>query len=665
MARAMSKAVAAFAFSLVWCVNCYGSAFGWHDFTSTAGVAGWTCDPANFAAIISIRVQDQFGLVGIGSAGDFRGDVGNAGVCGGTSSHGFNYPFSSSSRNLRDGQTHQFSVYGIGIDGSATLLSGSPQSLFMSADVAAYGWEDAATSDFVYGWTCDTDNVNASLAIRISDQSGVIGFGTASIPRGDLVNVCPGNVNHGYQFFWTQAQRNVRDNQFHQITVEAQDAETGLWIALSGSPQTTFIPGAASTFTVSGHTGSPGSIVNAGSLSTTADSTGFYTLAGLPTGSYVISATATGARCSVVPATITVSVGPNATANFETQCERSADPLMASNTASHYRQCDENGSCIYCEGASCNPFGPSVRPSWAFSNSNEVPIPPNSFTQPVASLPNNLVDAFFTKVMLPRNDGSNRNKAVLGMNKDSQPTNTSDNNILLNVRPGSALSDPQVWFSTTYATAFVEDNFDVNGNAPTLGEDLWADLRAHLVSHAVSIDPPTYTPLGPMAGFPAVPGMSRLTVGITATWGGLPHTVEIVLWRDSAYDGCDAGSATWWGPPPQSPCDSSGLYERRVFYTSGELVYFDAPALGQVYSQIPDLAQTPTPLPLGVGGTNAYSLPVTKLFQWYFGTGRSVLGAPVNWQDAVVHGVYLGIEMWGKARTNVEIYDYRLYARKH
>ncbi len=635
--------------------------FGWHDFADTTGVSGWACDSDNFGAAITIQVYDQFGYIGSGTANAYRGDVGQANVCGGTSYHGFNYYFSSSARNLRDNQTHQFSVYAVGVANTQVLLSGSPKSVFMSADNPAYGWHDFTTNDYVYGWTCDPDNVYAYLTIRISDQFGLIGYGTASNYRADLGGVCT-NLNHGFVFYWTQGQRNVHDNQTHQIKVEAQDAETGQWITLSGSPQNIFFPGAASTYTISGLTGSPGGGVTAGGVSVTADASGAYSIAGLAPGTYQVSATATGSRCSTVPSALSVTVGPSATnANFTTQCERSFDPLMR-NPTSHYRQCDEYGACTYCEGASCSTQGPTVFPTWAFSNSNEVPIPPTSYTQPVASVPNYIVDGFFTKQFVAKNDGTGTYKAVLGMNKDSDPYTTSDNNIPLNVRPGSPLSDPQVWFSTTYATAFVEDNFDVNGNAPTLAEDLWVDLRAHLVSHAVSIDPPTYTPRGPVAGFPAVAGMSRLTVGFTAQWGGVSRNLEIVLWRDSAYDGCDNSSTNWWGPTTQSPCDTTGLYERRLAYGSGELVYFDAPSLSQVYAQVPALAQTSVPQALTVGGTNPYSLPVTALYKWYFEGGRSAYGAPANWGDAVIHGVYLGIEMWGKARTTVEIDNYRLYA---
>jgi hypothetical protein len=215
---------------------------GWHDSANTFGVAGWACDSTNYNAALNIDVYDQFGYVGSTTANAFRPDVGQAGICAGTSFHGFNFSFSQSTRNLRDNQTHTFSTYATSVTGGNVLLSGSPKSVFMSADSPAYGWVDAADGTLVTGWTCDPDNVNSALTVSVYDDAGLIGQTVANLPRGDLGGVCGGNLAHAYNFFWTQSQRNVRDGQNHNIRVYAQDSETGQQIQLSGSPRTTFIP---------------------------------------------------------------------------------------------------------------------------------------------------------------------------------------------------------------------------------------------------------------------------------------------------------------------------------------------------------------------------------------------------------------------------------------
>lgn len=199
-----------------------------------------------------------------------------------------------------------------------------------------------------------------------------------------------------------------------------------------------------------------------------------------------------------------------------------------------------------------------------------------------------------------------------------------------------------------------------SGAYPTLDQDLWIDVRAKLTNHRISIDPATYTSKGPMAGFPSGAGMSRLTVGATIEWNGLLRFIEIVLWRDSTYDGCTS-SATWWGASNFSPCDSTGLYDRRLAGGFGELVYFTAPSLGQVFPEIPTLPRMREPDVISVGVPKSYRLPLTALLQCYFGN-HSELGAPTNWSSAILRGTYIGIETWGKAETAAELDNYRLYA---
>jgi len=217
--------------------------YGWHDSSSTSSLDGWTCSADNFNQALTINVYDQFGYVGPGTAGNFRGDLGQAGVCGGTSNHGFHYDLSQSSRNLRDGQTHSFSVYAADpITGRNYLLSGSPQSVFMPAQPATlpYGWLDFTNTTGASGWTCDVDNTNAALTIQITDQYGVVGTATANAYRGDLGGVCPGNLYHGFNVVWSQFSRDIRDGLSHYIRAYAFDSQTGQQVELSGSGHDVF-----------------------------------------------------------------------------------------------------------------------------------------------------------------------------------------------------------------------------------------------------------------------------------------------------------------------------------------------------------------------------------------------------------------------------------------
>jgi len=218
--------------------------YGYHDGTSTSGVSGWACDPDNFNAAVAIRVGDQSGLLGTATAGDYRGDVGAAGVCGGSPYHGYTFNFSQASRNVYDNQSHTISVYAIDLNtGFGTLLAQSPQTIFLAAmpNNLPYGWHDTTNSDYASGWTCDPDSFASALTVKLEDAGGLVGYATANVFRGDVASSCGGNGSHGFVYYWSQG-RDIHDGQYHQVTASAQDAQTGQWVALSGSPQTVFMP---------------------------------------------------------------------------------------------------------------------------------------------------------------------------------------------------------------------------------------------------------------------------------------------------------------------------------------------------------------------------------------------------------------------------------------
>lgn len=82
-----------------------------------------------------------------------------------------------------------------------------------------------------------------------------------------------------------------------------------MWVTFTGS----------TTYSISGNAGTGGATVAAGSASVTADASGNYTIAGLPAGTYTVTASKTG--CTFTPASLSVTLGPSATGkNFTATC---------------------------------------------------------------------------------------------------------------------------------------------------------------------------------------------------------------------------------------------------------------------------------------------------------------------------------------------------------
>ena len=82
------------------------------------------------------------------------------------------------------------------------------------------------------------------------------------------------------------------------------------------------------TYTIAGNAGTASATVAAGTVSTTADASGNYTLAGLAAGTYSVVASKSG--CTFSPTSLSVTVGPSATGkNFTATCT-SGDTALAS-----------------------------------------------------------------------------------------------------------------------------------------------------------------------------------------------------------------------------------------------------------------------------------------------------------------------------------------------
>jgi Ricin-type beta-trefoil lectin domain len=199
-----------------------------------------------------------------------------------------------------------------------------------------------------------------------------------------------------------------------------------------------------------------------------------------------------------------------------------------------------------------------------------------------------------------------------------------------------------------YTWAGFGDNFDQNAGfrRPLLSDDIVADLQIGLFGHNRGYDPTTAA-----EGFKSGMGKSRIMLGVLARWAGIDHFLEVVFWKDAEYDGCGATpQATWWSEPSSTPepCDTTGLYDRRSRWAGGETLYYDAGQLQQILGYA-----IPT---LGDGkGMVAYHLPITQLYKGYSWSG----GPPGA--DASIAGIYIGLEVYGKASVWAELANYRLY----
>jgi hypothetical protein len=213
----------------------------------------------------------------------------------------------------------------------------------------------------------------------------------------------------------------------------------------------------------------------------------------------------------------------------------------------------------------------------------------------------------------------------------------------------------------------LQDSFDLNPGVPkpNLSEDLYADLTiaVHEAGRAMN---PQVTPLVQPKRFWEI-GKGRVHIGVMLRWEEHKpafrlretYNLEVVFWRDPEYDGCTTDT-NWWGPPaqpPGTPCDTTGLYDRRGVWGSvkvgeggGEAVYFTANGLDQVLGY-------GMPMLTPKGGFETYRIPISKLVK-----SHRWKRPPAAWGDVQVAGVYVGLEAWGKARVAFEVKDYRLYA---
>ena len=142
---------------------------GNHDSSSCTSSTGWTCDANDYNQALTVHfyADGPYGgggtLVGTATANGFRQDLIDAGVCGGTGSHGFNF---TTPNSLKDGQPHLIYAYAINIPaGDNPLLSSTPKTVN-----CALAWWQVKDSDVQ-----STGSIESN--VPASNYFGIVGTG--------------------------------------------------------------------------------------------------------------------------------------------------------------------------------------------------------------------------------------------------------------------------------------------------------------------------------------------------------------------------------------------------------------------------------------------------------------------------------------------------------
>lgn len=85
-----------------------------------------------------------------------------------------------------------------------------------------------------FGWAVDPDEPNARLLVRVSVDGDVVATLTADLLRDDL----PPELSDGNSGWGIDLRQYLSKDEPHEIRAEAQDAQSGAWQVLTGSPKT-------------------------------------------------------------------------------------------------------------------------------------------------------------------------------------------------------------------------------------------------------------------------------------------------------------------------------------------------------------------------------------------------------------------------------------------
>ena len=203
--------------------------------------AGWAVDPDDPLADVAVRITIDGTEAWSGVAGDFRDDLPGAIPGDGTSAF---------TVNLVDLMTPdvEHAVRAEAQDlttGEWVDLDGTPRSLTCSANHLPEGSHEGSTTEptlpywcFASGWVRDQDLESPyGVPLRILVDDEVVWSGYPGQFRATLESLNPAPPEGAAPFLVDLASLLSAD-EAHAISVEAQDVQTGAWVALADTPRT-------------------------------------------------------------------------------------------------------------------------------------------------------------------------------------------------------------------------------------------------------------------------------------------------------------------------------------------------------------------------------------------------------------------------------------------
>lgn len=146
--------------------------------------------------------------------------------------------------------------------------------------------------------------------------------------------------------------------------------------------------------------------------------------------------------------------------------------------------------------------------------------------------------------------------------------------------------------------------------------------------------------------------VSRVVLGAVANWNGRVHYLEIVLWRTPTADLVTQSNNRDYCPAGWPWLDTvDNIFDRRAWYSGGDVVYLYGPNL----DKLPGMTASDK-TPALTGAVTLYDINLGRAFR-----STPWSDYPSNWAGITIAGVYIGVEIWGKALTTVAFSDYRVY----
>ena len=294
--------------------------------TATASAAsdlyGGTCT-AEWTAVH--KAWDAVGVPGTWSCGTTYSIAGNAGTTGATVTAGSASATSDASGN--------YTIAGLAA-GTYTVTPSKSGCTFSPASLSVTVGPSATGKSFTA--TCTSGDTALTSGVTLSGQSVAASawkYYYIDVPSGATSLTMATTGATGDVDIYTQFNAKPTSSSYScrpytssgNETCTATNPSAGRWwlgvygyAAGSYSVTATVVTG-TTTYSIAGSAGTSGATVTAGTSSTTSDASGNYTISGLAAGTYTVAASKSG--CTFSPASISVTVGPNATGkSFTATC---------------------------------------------------------------------------------------------------------------------------------------------------------------------------------------------------------------------------------------------------------------------------------------------------------------------------------------------------------